>query len=136
MLKKKSYALISVMVMMAIALAACGDSKDDSKHQNSMEGPLTVELSLNAETAAIGEKVIIQAKVTHSGEPVEDADSVEFEIISEDGGMKEKVPVQHSEDGNYELEKTFTEPGMYRIISHVTAREQHSMPSKELKITK
>ncbi|MGM1044695.1 MAG: FixH family protein [Bacillota bacterium] len=134
-MKKKRYALISAMIMVAIALAACSDSKADKNEELMMMDPIIVDLTLNAETAAVGEKVMIQAKVTQSGEPVEDANLVEIEITREGGGMQAKVPVKHSQGGSYELEKTFKEPGTYRIVSHVTARGQHSMPMKELKVT-
>ena len=134
-MKKKRYALISVMIMMAIALAACSDSANPKSEELMMVDPILVDLSLNAETAAVGEKVVIRAKVTQAGSPVEDANIVEFEITREGGGMKVKVPVKHSEGGSYELEKAFDEPGTYRVISHVTARGQHSMPLKELKVT-
>ncbi|MFC7680024.1 FixH family protein [Paenibacillus sp. GCM10028914] len=132
---KKKYALISVMILMAIALAACNNSKAEQNDELVMVDPIIVDLSLNAETVAVGEKVLIQVKVTQSGEPVEDASDVEFEIVREGGGMKVKVPIQHVQDGNYELEKSFNEPGTYRITSHVTARGQHSMPLKELTVT-
>lgn len=132
---KKKYALISVMVMMAIALAACSESKADKSDELVMMDPILVDLTLNAEKVSVGEKVLIQAKVTQSGEPVEDASKVEFEITREGGGMKVTVPIQHAEDGKYELNKAFNEPGTYRIVSHVTARGQHSMPLKELTVT-
>ncbi|WP_422661006.1 FixH family protein [Paenibacillus sp. EC2-1] len=132
---KKKYALISVMVLMAFALAACSESKADQSEELVMMDPILVDLTLNAEKVSVGEKVLIQAKVTQSGEPVEDASKVEFEITREGGGMKVTVPVKHVEDGSYELNKSFNEPGTYRIISHVTARGQHSMPLKELTVT-
>lgn len=134
-MKKKRYALISVMIMMAIALAACNDSKANKSDELVMADPIMVDLMLNADTVAVGEKVLIQAKVNQAGEPVEDASKVEFEIIREGGGMQVKVPVQHIESGVYELEKAFNKPGTYRITSHVTARGQHSMPLKELQVT-
>lgn len=132
---KKKYALISVMVMMAIALAACSESKADKSDELVMVDPILVDLTLNSEKVSVGEKVLIQAKVTQAGEPVEDASKVEFEITREGGGMQVTVPIQHAEDGNYELNKSFNEPGTYRIVSHVTARGQHSMPLKELTVT-
>ncbi|WP_054955797.1 FixH family protein [Paenibacillus dakarensis] len=133
-MKKNRYALISVMILMAISLAACRDSKASGGDELVMVDPILVELTLNAETVAAGENVLIQAKVTQAGMPVEDADKVEFEIVREGGGSPEKVPIQHLGDGSYELNKVFNEPGNYRIISHVTARGQHSMPLKELKV--
>ncbi|KKO55526.1 FixH family protein [Paenibacillus sp. DMB20] len=132
---KKNYAIISVMVLMAIALAACSDSSANNSDELVMMEPIIVDLTLSDESAAAGEKVVMKAKVTQSGSPVEDADKVEFELKREGGGMQVKVPVAHAGDGVYVLEKAFEEAGTYMVISHVTARGQHSMPMKELKVT-
>lgn len=131
---RKKMALIAAMVLMAVALAACNDSKAEPS-DDVMAEPIIVELSLTPESIKAGEKVLIEAKVTQAGSPVEDANEVEFEVTLEGGGVQAKVPVKHDQGGVYKMEKTFDEAGTYRIVSHVTARGQHSMPLKELKVT-
>ncbi|QCT02757.1 hypothetical protein E6C60_2042 [Paenibacillus algicola] len=133
---KRNAALWSALLLAAIALAGCsGESVKGSGGEWVLEDPILIELTLSKEVAAVGEAVSMIAKVTQSGEPVDDADTVEFEITQEGGGMQVKVPAQHSGNGNYELQKRFTDTGTYRIVSHVTARGMHSMPVKELQVT-
>lgn len=130
----KKVALFAAMVLMAVALAACSDSQAEYS-DDVMAEPIIVELTLTPESIQAGEKVLIQAKVTQAGNPVEDANDVEFEVTLEGGGVQAKVPVKHDQDGVYQMEKTFPDAGTYRIVSHVTARGQHSMPLKELTVT-
>lgn len=130
----KKVALFAAMVLMAVALAACSDSQAEYS-DDVMAEPIIVELTLTPESIQAGEKVLIQAKVTQAGNPVEDANDVEFEVTLEGGGVQAKVPVKHDQDGVYQMEKTFADAGTYRIVSHVTARGQHSMPLKELTVT-
>lgn len=135
-MSRKKMAVFAAMVLMAMALAACSDGEAKGVDDDMMPEPILVDLTVNPDTITVGDKVAIQAKVTHAGAPVEDADKVEFEFALQGGGDKVKVPVEHSADGVYEMEKTFDQPGTYRIISHVTARGQHSMPLKELTVLK
>ncbi|KOP68794.1 hypothetical protein AMS62_28790 [Bacillus sp. FJAT-18019] len=133
-MRRKKIALFAAMVLMAVALAACNDSKADP-NDDVMAEPIIVELSLTPDHIKAGEKVLIEAKVTQAGSPVEDANEVQFEVTLEGGGVQAKVPVKHDQDGVYKMEKTFDEAGTYRIVSHVTARGMHSMPLKELTVT-
>ncbi|GAB6930153.1 hypothetical protein JCM10914A_41360 [Paenibacillus sp. JCM 10914] len=133
-MRSKKVALFAAMVLVAVALAACSDTKAQT-NDDELPDPIIVELTVTPETITIGEKVLIQAKVTQGGSPVEDANDVEFEVTLEGGGLPVKVPVKHDQGGIYQMEKTFKEAGTYRIISHVTARGQHSMPLQELTVT-
>ncbi|MNJ56045.1 hypothetical protein D3C77_515740 [compost metagenome] len=45
-----------------------------------------------------------------------------------------KVTVKGVGEGKYVLEKTLDEPGKYHVISHVTAKDQHSMPSADFTV--
>ncbi|NMO95968.1 FixH family protein [Paenibacillus lemnae] len=131
---KVNCALISALILTAIALGGCSNGNAGDSDTLVMEDPIIVDLSLSKESAGKDEKVKFTANVSQSGVPVEDADKVEFEIRQEGGGLQITVPARHSEEGSYILEKSFQKPGTYLIISHVTARGQHSMPMKELKI--
>lgn len=132
-MKRKSVILPFILIL-ALMLTACSDNGSGHHEELVMEDPIKVELVLSSDAAAAGEKITMKAKVTQSGKPVEDAEKVEFELRLE-GGENETIPVQHTGGGIYELEKVMKLPGKYRVISHVTARGQHSMPMKELNIT-
>ncbi|MEK3735411.1 MULTISPECIES: FixH family protein [Paenibacillus] len=133
-MSRKKMALFAAMVLMAVALSACSDGDAKGVDDEMMLEPILVDLTLSPDTIQVGETVAIQAKVTHGGAPVEDADKVEFEFAMQGGGLQVTVPVQHAGDGVYQMDKSFDRPGTYRVISHVTARGQHSMPLKELTV--
>ena len=42
--------------------------------------------------------------------------------------------VKENKDGKYTLKYKFDEEGTYNITSHVTARDQHTMPNKDINI--
>lgn len=133
-MRRKSIILPFILIL-ALMLTACGESGSGHHEELVMEDPIKVELTLSSDSAAAGDKISMKAKVTQSGNPVEDAEKVEFELRLE-GGENETIPVQHAGNGIYELEKVMKVPGKYKVISHVTARGQHSMPMKELNITR
>ncbi len=95
--------------------------------------PIQVQLQVNPTEIQAGEKIRFEALVTHQGKPVDDAKEVMFEIWK-DGDSEDdhsKITVKGAGEGKYVLEKSFKAPGSYHVISHVTARDQHSMPSAE-----
>ncbi len=136
----KKWTLPFLSIVLAAGLAACGDDNADTANEGEhgdMEAgegvyPLEVDLEL-PESAAAGEEVTIRAKVTMNEEIVDDANEVEFEI--EDGsGESEWIDGEFDGDEYYIIEKSFDEPGTYSVTSHVTAREQHTMPKKEITV--
>lgn len=92
---------------------------------------LEVELTANPEKAEKGEEITFEAKVSYGPEAVEDAEEVKFEIWRSQAEEHEKIIVEHTENGVYQLKKSFEEEGTYYIISHVTARRMHNMPKIE-----
>ncbi|MET3576849.1 FixH family protein [Bhargavaea ullalensis] len=140
-MKKWSFALLSLVL--AGGLAACGadddaDSAGNDEHsghgeQSADEGvhPLEVELEL-PETAAAGEEVTIRAKVTMNDKVIDDADEVEFEIEDE-SGESEMIEAAFDGTDSYSIDHAF-EPGTYKVTSHVTAHQQHTMPKKEITV--
>jgi hypothetical protein len=135
------------MIAVLAFAAACGTSPDGgnsqqngtaSEHQesehageNAPSAP-KVELDL-PEDAKAGEEVSIQITVTHEGEPVNDADEVQFEIWKK-GAPKddhEMMDAEKTGDGVYSVKKTFREPGEYKVMYHVTARGSHVMEPAE-----
>lgn len=125
-------------LIMGMTLAGC--SGDEHKGMNmsaagsSME-PIKVELSWSPEEVTAGSKVSFKAVVTQEGKPVDDAKEVMFEI-TDAADKNKKIEIEGTSDGEgaYVGENTFEEAGKFTVISHVTARTQHSMPSKELTV--
>lgn len=125
-------------------LAACGndnkEKEDHSEHKqskhDSSDKPQALEVKLDVpEEANKGEEVDLSAEVTLGKEKVKDAEEVMFEIIK-DGDKKnsEKKKVKENKDGKYTLKYKFDEEGTYNVTSHVTARDQHTMPNKDINI--
>ena len=130
----KKWSLIFLSFILAGVLAACGDGDSPKDAQSgTTEGvhPLEVQLEL-PETAAAGEDVLVRAKVTMNDQVVDDADEVEFEIKDEKG-ESEMIEAEFDGEESYSINHAF-EPGTYKVTSHVTARQQHTMPTKEITI--
>lgn len=123
-------------ILIIAALAACNKDKDKKDEADVVEEvhPLEVELTVSEEVA-IGEAVKMEALVTMGEEKIKDADKVVFEIWEE--GQKDKsvmLDAENNEDGTYVAETTFSHDGTYHITSHVDARGQHTMPTKQVKV--
>ncbi|KAA1042436.1 FixH family protein [Macrococcus equipercicus] len=121
-------------------LTACSNEQGHAGHgstaTNDKLEPLKVALAV-PKSASAGDKISLKAKVTYGKESVDKADEVMFEIIKDNNAkssVKEKV--EHGEDGVYTLDYTFKEPGKYRVISHVTAKNQHTMPDADIVVSK
>lgn len=82
----------------------------------------------------IEEEVDIQTHVSQGDENVEDAKEVKVEIWNVEEGKEnsELIDAEHIGDGIYEVKYSFEKKGIYRIQSHVTARDMHVMPTKQL----
>ncbi|MFO7289084.1 YtkA-like [Planifilum fulgidum] len=139
-----------MIALLAFAAAACGTSPDEGKPEQSgaasehQEGHSEHDAGKNApsapkvkmdlpEDAKAGKEVLIQITVTHEGEPVNDADEVQFEIWKK-GAPKddhEMIDAEKTGDGVYSIKKTFPEPGEYKVMYHVTARGSHVMEPAE-----
>ncbi|WP_157685613.1 FixH family protein [Paenibacillus donghaensis] len=100
----------------------------------SME-PIQVELDWSPQQVSINEKIVLEASVTQGGEPVNDAKEVVFEIVgSTDKEQKLEWKGEQSGEGVYTAEGILEQEGTYTVTSHVSARTQHSMPSKPLTV--
>ncbi|MDQ0352241.1 hypothetical protein J2R98_002075 [Alkalibacillus filiformis] len=124
--------LLSLVAVMLIAVAACGGQDEETTEEEvDSLAPLEVEVLMNEEIDT-GENTL-STRVTQDGKPVEDASEVMFEVWQE--GQKEAsemIEGDHVEDGVYEVSYTFEEEGVFYLVSHVTARDQHHMPQHDL----
>ncbi|WP_240374110.1 FixH family protein [Bacillus piscicola] len=137
MTKKIFFALITVVL-----LAACGNDnapdQDASENGQNAESeaslqPLEVEILTESEAFEPGEAGDIEILVTQGDENVSDAKDVQFEIWKQGHEEEsEKFEPENAGNGNYTLTHTFDEEGIYYVVTHVTARNMHSMPKKEL----
>lgn len=92
--------------------------------------PLEVDLTVT-ESVEVDETVKMEALVTLGDEKIEDANEVEYEIW-EEGKKSESILIDsiHEDGGLYTAETTFDHDGIFNIQVHVTARAQHTMPTK------
>ncbi|WP_339149247.1 MULTISPECIES: FixH family protein [unclassified Sutcliffiella] len=80
------------------------------------------------------EEVVVKTLVTQGEEKVEDAQEVQIEIWNVEKGKENSqlLDAEHVGDGVYEVKHSFEVNGVYRVQSHVTARDMHVMPTKQL----
>ncbi|OME01549.1 hypothetical protein BSK54_12905 [Paenibacillus odorifer] len=137
----RSKKLVAVLLG-ATLLVLGGCSSNGTKHSEihnmnmnmSME-PIKVELQWSPEEVVVNQKVTFEALVTQDNEAVDDAKEVLFEIVNKnDEGQKIELKGKLIGKGVYQAEGTLEKEGQYNVTSHVTARTQHSMPSKELSV--
>lgn len=79
-------------------------------------------------------EVVVKTLVTQGEEKVEDAKEVQIEIWNVKKGKENSVllDAEHVGDGVYEVKHSFDGKGVFRVQSHVTARDMHVMPTKQL----
>lgn len=142
---KRILSLIVCIVFVSI-LGACGENSNDehANHMSSNGGsdmeeeqtiePLQVDLQI-PDTINPNQATKIQAFVTVGNEKVDDANEVMFEIWKE-GAKEESEMLEGTSDGEgvYSVEETFEAEGTYFVVSHVTARDMHNMPKKEVTV--
>ena len=136
MMKPRIHRALICMVM-GMTLAGCSGNNEGDMHMHAAADssmvPIKVELSWSPEDISVHEKVSFKAVVTQDGEPVDDAKEVLFELVNTaDDSKKTQLEGTSDGEGAYVGEHTFEEAGQYAVTSHVTARTQHSMPTKEL----
>lgn len=134
-MKKRFGSAILLMLLVAI-IAGCSDKDNSSLDQDWMsQEPIEVNLIVPEEYVEPGTLVTLRAQVTQSGEIVEDADRVIFEIWREGSDEEhERITAEHVGDGFYAVEKNFSDPGVYNVVSHVDARTWHIMPKKQFAV--
>ncbi|MGD6792675.1 FixH family protein [Metabacillus indicus] len=121
-----------LMVSAVFVLIAC------SKGENAAEGSLMVHAEISLpEKISLNTEETLSVSVTQGDQAVEDASEVQFEIWKADSKEEsEMIRAEHTGDGIYEVQKSFSEEGSYFVQTHVTARDLHVMPKKEFVVGK
>lgn len=122
----KRHAIFFAFITMIVLLAACSQTKkEDEPAVLNVKIETKSPIDLNKETE-------IACVVTYGNEKVTDADEVKFEIWKQGNEQHEMIKAKHKGNGKYAITKTFTEPGTYSIVAHVTARNMHNMPKTDV----
>lgn len=117
---------IGLLLFLVFTLVGCSQQKEP-------EVPKMVEVNIQTpNTINPNEEITIKAFVTQGEDKVDDADEVKFEIWKSGQDDHEMLDASHQDGGIYFVKKTFPENGIYYVISHVTARDMHTMPKKKL----
>lgn len=128
--------LVAAIVLVLVVITGCSRDESTAAEADTPLEPIQVELEVTPSAVKTGDPVTFTATVTHHGENVDDAKEVMFEFwnTGDDKAKHNQVKVKSAGNGTYVLEHSFKEPGTYEVISHVTARDQHSMPSKQFTV--
>ena len=125
--------LFLTLAMAAVLAVGCGAEDDSVDTLSNGEVPVEIIVEvLTPEKLNVGEATTLEVKVTQSGEAVNDADSVDFEVwesgLRDEGTM---IDGEFTEDGVYTAEYTFDHDGVYYMYAHTTARGMHVMPKQQ-----
>ena len=125
--------LFLTIAMTAVLAVGCGAEDDSVDTLGNGEVPVEIIVEvLTPEKLNVGEATTLEVKVTQSGEAVNDADSVDFEVwesgLRDEGTM---IDGEFTEDGVYTAEYTFDHDGVYYMYAHTTARGMHVMPKQQ-----
>ncbi|MRN54565.1 FixH family protein [Paenibacillus monticola] len=136
MIRRKMVFLLSVVTI--LGLGGCSSGSHGQSHMNSADLSMVaikVELHWNPDEVSVNQKVTFEAAVTQDDQPVDDAKEVKFEIVNKaDATQNLELNGKSAGNGLYKAEGVLKLEGLYTVTSHVTARTQHSMPSKELTV--
>jgi hypothetical protein len=122
---KKIYMFLAFILMLFL-FTACSQEKQEEK-------PAMLEVKIEApDHIELNKKTTLACIVTYGGEKVDDADEVKFEIWKHGSEQHDMLKAKNEGNGKYSVTKTFTEPGTYSVVSHVTARNMHNMPKKDI----
>jgi hypothetical protein len=126
----KKIALLMAVLFVSV-LSACGNDEGNGQDQEVPEF-LEVEINLPEENLEVGAEINLEAYVSQGGEAVEDADEVKFEVLRQGDAESEMFEAEHQGEGIYTAKKKFDADGVYAVTAHVTARDMHNMPKKDL----
>lgn len=115
--------LFAILVFTLISLTACGEE---------MVHFLEVDFEV-PEQVEVGESVELKAIVSYGDEAVTDANEVVFEVWEKNAREQAQFyDGVNNQDGTYTYELSFDKDGIYEMYAHTTARDQHTMPLREI----
>ncbi|WP_393959369.1 FixH family protein [Priestia megaterium] len=117
------------VISLCLLLTACGQETSQSTNAEQPK-PLDVNLQ-GPEVLQKNESGTYKAEVTYGDEKVknDDVEMIEFEIEKKDAEGKGKMlKPKQVEEGVYEIQTSFADPGTYTVQSHVSAKGTHNMP--------
>lgn len=132
------------MPFVILLLLTVGCSYEEQSQSGEMPEIIKVKLDV-PEKASLHEPTRLQVKLTQGDAPLSHADHVQFQIwnelddppsVSPEQGMmtadelenQGAITAKEAEEGHYEIQHTFEEPGTYVVQVHVTHGAMHSMP--------
>src|SRR5690625_1103739 len=124
--------ITSILVIMFAfsVLVACGNENENSAEEELFMLEVDFEVADHAE---VGENVDLKATVTYGEEFVKDAHEVVFEVWEKgDQENSEMIEAENNDDGTYTTNVSFDHDGIYEMYAHTTAKDQHTMPKKEI----
>lgn len=127
--------------ILLFVIVGCSNTSQDhagmDMGSNSSFMPVNVELSFHPDQVKVNEKVMIEVIVTQNDMNVTEADKVMIEVVpSAANGKSVEILATNVGDGKYTVETTFDQADTYSITSHVTVGAMHTMPKKNLIVTK
>lgn len=130
-MKKQLLSLVAIPIL----LFGCSNESDIDTNEGPIDASsLMVEVDiLTPEEVSINESIELAAKVSQNDEPVDDAESIQFEVW--ESGYRDKGQIIDGVlkgDGIYSAEITFEHDGVYYMYAHTTARGLHVMPKQQI----
>jgi len=121
--------LLLVVVPSLLLMVGCTSAPEEETSLEIVEVEMEFPENVKEE-----EEVVVNTLVTQGEEKVEDAKEVQIEIWNVEKGKENSVllDAEHVGDGVYEVKHSFDEKGVFRVQSHVTARDMHVMPTKQM----
>lgn len=124
--------VLSILIACMMMTVGCSNEKEK---EQIVEKPLDVKILLPTSDISVNKEMTFRAEVTQNEKVVSDADEVQFEIGKQGEDSIAMLDAENGADGIYSAKYKFTEPGDFYVVAHITARDQHSMPKKDFKVT-
>jgi hypothetical protein len=130
-MNRKSFLTALVLIIIIGILSSCAQKQKNEEAEELAFLDVKIQTEEKIEP---NKETEIACLVTYGEEKVTDADEVKFEIWKNGEENHEMLLGEHRGEGKYSVKKTFTEPGTYSVVAHVTARSMHNMPKKEITV--
>ncbi|WP_458412419.1 FixH family protein [Schinkia sp. CFF1] len=130
----RNFALFLVMLFTVVGCSNANESGSKTNTGTKEIEPVAVDLAIYPSPIEVNQEVTFEATITQGDEKVDDASDVEFEWWKNGDEKHTKIKADHQGNGIYSIKQTFSETGSYNVISHVTARDMHTMPQRQFEV--